>query len=203
MAPFPSCLPTTATAPVTQPGYCRRSSRAACRKTLIVTVADRPAVEELTASGLKAGDPFDRAIGGLVDAIRRPSGPYPGHGLKRGSRRKAGGGREARDWIQVAFGDGNVLVLSPYLAQILEPSSLQDIGLDPAAFDIIAIKSRVHFRRGFDDTGFAKTILLVEPPEPFLGTVRLDGLHYDNVTLSNYYPYSDLPSPSPSGRGPG
>ena len=56
---------------------------------------------------------------------------------------------------------------------------------------MIAIKSRVHFRRGFDDSGFAKTILLVEPDEPFLGTVRLDGLPYRAVSLARYYPYGD------------
>ena len=54
---------------------------------------------------------------------------------------------------------------------------------------MIAIKSRVHFRRGFDDNGFAKTILLVEPEQPFLGTTRLDGLPYENVDLSKFYPY--------------
>ena len=86
-------------------------------------------------------------------------------------------------WVGVRFGDGNVLVISPYLVQIMEPSSLTDLGLDPAAFQVIAIKSRVHFRRGFDDSGFAKTILLVEPTQPFLGTVRLDALAYENVDL--------------------
>ena len=64
-----------------------------------------------------------------------------------------------------------------------------DIGLDPATFQIIAIKSRVHFRRGFDDSGFAKTILLVEPTEPFLGTVRLDALTYHSVDLQRFYPF--------------
>jgi len=39
---------------------------------------------------------------------------------------------------------------------------------------VFAIKSRVHFRRGFDDSGFARTILLVEPEQPFLGTVLTD-----------------------------
>jgi hypothetical protein len=53
----------------------------------------------------------------------------------------------------------------------------------------MAIKSRVHFRRGFDDNGFARTILLVEPTEPFLGTIRLDHLPYENVDLKQYYPY--------------
>jgi hypothetical protein len=49
----------------------------------------------------------------------------------------------------------------------------------------------VHFRRGFHDNGFAKTILLVEPTEPFLGTVRLDKLPYENVDLKQYYPYGN------------
>ena len=94
-------------------------------------------------------------------------------------------------WVGVDFGDGNVLVISPYLVQIMEPSTLTDVGLDPAAFQVIAIKSRVHFRRGFDDSGFARTILLVEPTEPFLGTVRLDALRYGNVDLRTFYPYGN------------
>jgi len=63
---------------------------------------------------------------------------------------------------------------------------------------VIAIKSRVHFRRGFDDSGFAKTILLVEPVEPFLGTVRLDGLPYQNVDLKKFYPYGEPKFPPAS-----
>ena len=62
--------------------------------------------------------------------------------------------------------------------------------------DVFAIKSRVHFRRGFDDSGFAKTILLVEPDQPFLGTVRLDGLPYRHVDLKAFYPYGNPVFPS-------
>ena len=57
------------------------------------------------------------------------------------------------------------------------------------------IKSRVHFRRGFDDSSFAKTILLVEPEQPFLGTVRLEALPYRNVDISKFYPYGDVSFP--------
>jgi microcystin degradation protein MlrC len=92
-------------------------------------------------------------------------------------------------WVGVAFGSGNLLVISPYLVQVMELTALTAIGLDPAAFQVIAIKSRVHFRRGFDDSGFAKTILLVEPTEPFLGTVRLDALPYQTVDLAGFYPF--------------
>jgi microcystin degradation protein MlrC len=75
--------------------------------------------------------------------------------------------------------------------QIVEPFSLEALGLDIGTFEIMAIKSRVHFRRGFHDNGFAKTILLVEPTEPFLGTVHLDKLPYQNVDLKQYYPYGN------------
>jgi len=38
------------------------------------------------------------------------------------------------------------------------------------------LKSRAHFRRGFDDNGFAKTTLIVDAPGPYLGTVNPDAL---------------------------
>jgi microcystin degradation protein MlrC len=96
-------------------------------------------------------------------------------------------------WVCVKFGRDNMLVISPYLVQIMEPSWLTVAGLDIAAFQVFAIKSRVHFRRGFGDSGFAKTILLIEPDAPFLGTVRLENLPYQNLDLRQYYPYGNPP----------
>ena len=52
------------------------------------------------------------------------------------------------------------------------------------------LKSRAHFRRGFDDNGYAKTILIVDAPGPYLGTVHLEALPYRNVDLKKLYPYS-------------
>jgi microcystin degradation protein MlrC len=90
--------------------------------------------------------------------------------------------------VSVEFGRDNVVVISPYLAELTDPAWLE---VAPGDFKVIAIKSRVHFRRGFHDTGFAKTILLVEPTEPFLGTVRLDALTYRNLDLTQYYPFGN------------
>jgi microcystin degradation protein MlrC len=151
---------------------------------LIATVADAKTIDALKTAGVKAGDAFDREVGGLADesagAPVRIKGTVlnaiEGHG---------------QFWVVVKFGRGNVLVLSRYLVQVIEPLPLNALGFDVAAFDVIAIKSRVHFRRGFDDSGFAKTILLVEPVEPFLGTVRLEGLPYQNVDLKKFYPYGE------------
>ncbi len=150
--------------------------------TLIATVTDAVATAKLREQGVKAGDAFDMMVGGLVDEFRRRARAHPGHDLER--CRKPG-----PIWVVIKFGRDNVLVLSTYLAQVVDPFSLKDLDLDVSVFQVIAIKSRVHFRRGFHDNGFAKTILLVEPTEPFLGTVRLDKLPYENVDLKQFYPY--------------
>ncbi len=151
---------------------------------LIATVADARAIDALEARDVKAGEPFDMEVGGLVDA----SAGAPVR--VRGTVLSVIEGR-GQLWVAVKFGRGNVLVMSRYLVQIMEPGSLSALGLDVSAFKAFAIKSRVHFRRGFDDSGFARTILLVEPVEPFLGTVRLEGLPYQNVDLKKFYPYGD------------
>ena len=148
--------------------------------TLIATLADADVIRAL--NGVKVGDTFDMAVGGLVDDSAGEKVRIIGtvrHVIEH----------LGQLWVGVGFGDGNLLVLSPYLVQIMELTALTEAGLDPAAFQVIAIKSRVHFRRGFDDSGFAKLILLVEPTEPFLGTVRLDALPYQNVDLARFYPF--------------
>jgi microcystin degradation protein MlrC len=152
--------------------------------TLIATIADAATTARLKALGTKAGDAFDMAVGGLADE----SAGEPVHIAGTILNAVEGHGQF---WACIRFGRDNVLVLSTYLVQVMEPFSLKPLGLDPNAFQIIAIKSRVHFRRGFHDNGFAKTILLVEPTEPFLGTVHLDKLPYENVDLKQYYPYGD------------
>ena len=152
--------------------------------TLIATIADAKTTAELKARGVKAGDAFDLAIGGLVDESAGEPVRITGTILKAVEG-------HGQFWVVIAFGNGNVLVLSTYLVQIMEPFSLRNLGLDIGAFEVMAIKSRVHFRRGFHDNGFAKTILLVEPTEPFLGTVRLDKLPYENLDLKRFYPYGN------------
>jgi microcystin degradation protein MlrC len=157
-------------------------------RTLIGTVADAKLVASLIAHGAKIGDPVDVEVGGSVDESAGSPAPVRGRivGISQAPQRV-----KAHTWFHIGFGDGNVLIVSPYLAQIIEPSTFADLGIDLAEFDVFAIKSRVHFRRGFDDSGFAKAILLVEPDQPFLGTVRLENLPYQNVDLKQFYPYGN------------
>jgi microcystin degradation protein MlrC len=154
--------------------------------TMIGTIADRKAVQAVKEKGLKAGDPFDMEVGGLAD--ESAGAPVRVKGTIALVVRAFN-----RDWVSVAFGRNNLVVLSEYLTQVMYPSDLAGFGAD--RYKVFAIKSRVHFRRGFDDSGFAKTILLVEPEQPFLGTVRLDALPYKHVDVRKYYPYGDVSFP--------
>jgi microcystin degradation protein MlrC len=151
---------------------------------VVATIADAGATAKLKETGAKAGDAFDMEIGGRVD--ESAGEPVRIHGTIL--RAVEGYGQF---WVVVKFGRDNVLVLSTYLVQLMEPFSLASLGLDIHSFKAFAIKSRVHFRKGFDDNGFAKTILLVEPDQPFLGTIHLDALPYRNVDLKRFYPYGD------------
>src|SRR3989454_135803 len=145
-------------------------------------------LEAVVAKGLKGGDPFDMDVGGLAD---ESSGqPVRIKGTIAGVAEIAG-----RRWVSVAFGRGNVVLISEYLTQVMDPLDLKGPGFTIDQFKVFAIKSRVHFRRGFDDSGFTKTILLVEPEQPFLGTVRLEALPYRNVDISKFYPYGDVRGP--------
>ncbi|WP_166305444.1 M81 family metallopeptidase [Bradyrhizobium sp. 2S1] len=152
--------------------------------TVIATIADAWATASLKAAGAKVGDAFDLEIGGRADESA-------GEPVRIQGTISAAGEGYGQFWVCVRFGRNNVLVLSTYLVQVMEPFSLKALVPDIGAFDVMAIKSRVHFRRGFDDNGFAKTILLVEPEQPFLGTTRLDKLPYKNVDLAQFYPYGN------------
>ena len=95
----------------------------------------------------------------------------------------------------VSFGDGNLVILVPAYTQITDPGGFRFGDVDPGAYDVFVVKSRVHFRRGFDETGFAKTIVVVEAPGPYVGTTFLDALPYEHADLSVLYPYG-----TPEGR---
>jgi microcystin degradation protein MlrC len=156
---------------------------------VIATIADAGVTAKLKAQDAKAGDTFDMEVGGLADESAGQPIRVQGTILKAVEA-------FGQFWASIRFGRNNILILSTYLVQILEPFSLANLDIDLGTAEIFAIKSRVHFRRGFDDNGFARTILLVEPAQPYLGTVRLDGLGYENVDLKRYYPYGNPSFPA-------
>jgi microcystin degradation protein MlrC len=153
--------------------------------TVIATIADRDTV--IAHRNARPGTPFSASIGGRLDPSAGDPVPLTGT-IEAGDWSH---NDPARHWMSIRFGRNNLVVLTPYLTQIMDPKALTRFAIDPADHKAFAIKSRVHFRRGFDDSGFAPTILLVEPDQPFLGTIRLEALPYANVTLTDFYPYAD------------
>jgi microcystin degradation protein MlrC len=151
-------------------------------------ISDPGVLEALAASGATAGDAFDMPIGGFT-----PSGGTP--------ERIVGtltwfGEWEGYDQVAVvAFDEGSAVIIVPAYTQITNPEAFRFGPLRPEDFDVFVVKSRVHFRRGFDETGFAPTIVVVEAPGPFVGTTYLDALPYEHVDLSGLYPYG-----TPEGR---
>lgn len=151
------------------------------------TIRDAQALDALVTSHAKTGDDVDLNVGGYWDAssgkpVRiRGKLVYMGPGI----------GKPHETWAVIRFGRNNILVLSPFLEQIIQPKLLEYAGLEPKDFEVFVLKTRVHFRRGFMDTGFAKTALLVEPPGNLLGTVHLEALPYERVKLKDYFPWGD------------
>ena len=127
-------------------------------RALYATIADEPLLRQLMENGASAGDSFDRPIGGLTasggDPVRiRGTLVYLGEGF--GYQRIAA----------VEFGDDNLVIITPAYEQVRTPETLRFGPIDPDRYDVFVVKSRVHFRRGFYETGYAKTILVVEDNE--------------------------------------
>jgi microcystin degradation protein MlrC len=135
---------------------------------LIATVRDERVLEALKNGNAQVGDLFDMEVGGFT-------GPASGVPVRiSGTLTYLGPGVDFDEVAVVEFGDRNSLIITPALKQILWTEELEFGPLDPDDFDSFVVKSRVHFRRGFDETGYAKTIIIVDAPGPFVGTVHLD-----------------------------
>ncbi len=152
-------------------------------RTLFATIRDERVLRSLGEGNVAAGAGFDMDVGGFA-------GTASGQPVRLSGRLTWLG--QALGFEQVAvieFGEGNAVIVTPALEQITDPESLAFGPLDPDAFEVIVVKSRVHFRRGFDETGYANAIIIADAPGPFVGTIHLDALPYEHVTLTDYYPY--------------
>jgi microcystin degradation protein MlrC len=160
----------------------RAFEAAGINRVLYGTITSPSALEALRDSGAMAGDPFDMDIGGFT-----PSGGTPVR--ITGTLSYVGEGLGYPFIAAVNFGAGNTVFLTPAYCQVRYPERFSMDGVDPANYDVFVVKSRVHFRRGFDETGYARSIVIVEAPEPYVGTTFLDALPYENVNLSTLYPF--------------
>jgi microcystin degradation protein MlrC len=84
---------------------------------LFATMADRTAVEAVVAKGLKAGHPFDMDVGGLADE-------YAGQPVRIKGTIAGVAHIADRHWVSVAFGRGNVVLISEYVTQVMDSLDL-------------------------------------------------------------------------------
>lgn len=150
--------------------------RQGAKKFCIATLRDENAVREISTK-FKAGDPVTISVGGTSDR-------YAGNPVTiRGKVESIGKyGRDSA--VVLVFGDDNRVILTPVLNQVTSPTIFSALGIKLADLDIIVLKSRVHFRRGFADTGLVKTIIEVDAPG--WGPADLSTLPYKNVPSTLY-----------------
>ena len=150
---------------------------------MYAALRDERALTALKDKEARPGDSFDMAVGGFT-------GEQAGKPVRiKGTVRYFGEGWGFDEIAIIEFGDNNILFLVPTYTQIRTLSPLRFEGLDPDDFDVFVVKSRVHFRRGFDETGYAKTIMVVDAPGDWFGTTRLDALNYRHAPITSLYPF--------------
>jgi microcystin degradation protein MlrC len=147
------------------------------RRFCIATIADEKAIREL-AGRAKAGDTVTVAVGGYADQ-------YAGKPVTvTGTVEFLGRHRQHEAVAVIRFGDGNRVILTPVLEQVTEPGIFADLKIPMAAMDIVVLKSRVHFWRGFVEDGLAKTVVVVDPPG--LGPADVSTIPYKRASRDIY-----------------
>jgi len=146
----------------------------------ITTLRDEKALAAL--KGKKAGETVTLSLGGYSDK-------YAGRPVKVTGVIEKLAGTEKDPTAVLAFGNGNRVILTPVLNQVTSPAIFERLGIPLGEVDIIILKSRVHFRRGFVDTGIAGAVIEVDAPG--WGPADLSELSYQNVPR-DLYPLSLL-----------
>lgn len=156
-------------------------------RVLYGSLTAEPTLDRIWEQNLQPGDPFDDMVGGYT-------GEQAGEPVRIQGTLVWRGERFGYDRVAVIeHGNGSMLVLVPAYQQTTMPEQLRFGPVEPDSFDVFVLKSRAHFRRGFDDTGYAPTIILVEAPGAWFGTVRLDALTYEHGPLNRLYPFGTPP----------
>ena len=158
----------------------------------IATIADEEAINEIQRKASK-GDKVSVKIGGrsgkyagspvlitgtvsyLDDCQYVLSGP-----MSHGDIRRLG------LTCVLSFGDNNHVILTPTLHQVLDDALFPAVNLILDNLDIVAIKSRVHFRAFYNDN--AGSIVVIDAPG--LGPADLIQHEFNNIP-KDIYPLQD------------
>lgn len=158
----------------------------------IATISDEEAIKTIENKALK-GEKLSVSVGGH-------SGPYAGGPvtiegevsyideceyiltgpMSKGAKRNLG------LTAVLSFGDNNHVIITPTLHQVLDDAIFPALGLDLDNLNIVAIKSRVHFRAYYNER--AESIVVVDAPG--LGPADLSQHDYRNIP-EGIYPLND------------
>ena len=153
----------------------------------VATISDEAAIKKLEKS--RVGDAVKVKVGGHADCYSgepveiRGTLEYLGDlsyvltgPMSRGDTRRLGVS------AALGFGENNQVILTPTLHQVLDDAIFPAVGLSLDDLDIVAIKSRVHFRAFYNDT--AGSIVVVDAPG--LGPADLRQHTYENIPEDIY-----------------
>ena len=141
------------------------------------TLADAKAIEEIKAKA-KVGDRVSVSVGGYADQ-------YAGNPVKIDGKVEYLGKYDRYDNVAVLqFGNNNRVILTPLLDQVTDTDIFAPLGINPQDLDIIVLKSRVHFRRGYVENGFAREVVWIDAPG--LGPADLTQIPYKNIPRDLY-----------------
>ncbi|MCP4901492.1 MAG: M81 family metallopeptidase [bacterium] len=144
----------------------------------ITTIADERAVANLKDVGASVGDAVSISVGGWADR-------FAGNPVKLdGVLDFFGPYRHFKDVAVIRFGTNNRVIVTPRLHQVTDVSIFEPLGISLDELKIIVLKSRVHFRRGYHETGIAGAIIEVDAPG--LGPADLTEIEYKNVPKDLY-----------------
>ncbi len=138
---------------------------------LYATLRDEHVLAKLKQKNVKPGDAFNMEVGGFT-------GPQAGSPVQiKGNVMYFGPKWSYENIAVIEFGRNNLLIITPSYEQVTAPGRLRFGPVNPDNYQVFVVKSRVHFRRDFDEPGYAKTILVVDAPGDWFGTTRLDALN--------------------------
>ncbi len=148
----------------------------------IATLADSIAIKEMVEAGLCRKDKVSIDVGGYADEFA--GRPVHLEGVLEYFDKY---GRYDRCAV-ILFGNNNRVILTPTLNQVTTPGIFSALNIKMEDMEIISLKSRVHFRRGFYENGLAGAIFEVDAPG--LGPADLTTIEYKNIPKDIYPVYN-------------
>lgn len=152
--------------------------RQGARNFCIATIADEKAINSIKEKGLKAGDRISLNVGGYADQ-------FAGNPVEiKGKLEYFGNYDHFNEVAVLVFGNNNRVIVTPRLHQVTTPHIFNQLDINIRELEIISLKSRVHFRRGFYENGLAGAIFEVDAPG--LGPADLTTIEYNNIPKDIY-----------------